>query len=93
MIIKLMHFGMMWLNSFPVKSEILEKYSPHKLVSRHKLDAKLNCKSPFGAYCEVHTDPDITNTTEPRMRWGICFGPTGNLQGSYKFMLLSTGKK
>jgi hypothetical protein len=38
-------------------------------------------------------DPDITNTTEPKTRWGICLGITGNLQGSYKFMLLSTGKK
>jgi hypothetical protein len=92
-IIELMHFCVMWLNSFPDKSGISEKYSPQKLVSRHKLDAKLHCKFPFGAYCEVHTDPDITNTTEPRMRWGICLSPTGNLQGSYKFMLLSTGNK
>ncbi len=93
MIIELMHFCVMCSNSFPVKSGISEKYSPHKSVSRHKLDAKLHCKSPFGAYCEVLTDPDITNTTEPRTRWGICLGPTGNLQGSYKFMPLSTGKK
>jgi hypothetical protein len=83
MITELMHFCMMWLNSFLVKSGILEKYSPRKLVSRLKLSAKLHCKSPFGAYCEVNTDPDITNTTEPRTRWGICLGPTSNLQGSY----------
>jgi hypothetical protein len=38
-------------------------------------------------------DPDTTNTTEPRMRWAICLGPTGNLQESYKFMSLSTGNK
>ena len=30
-----------------------------------KLDAKHHCKAPFGAYCEVHVDPDITNTMEP----------------------------
>jgi hypothetical protein len=41
----------------------------------------------------LHTDPDITNTMEPRTRWGICLGPTGNLQGSHKFMSLSTGKR
>ncbi len=29
----------------------------------------------------------------PRTKWGICLGPTGNKQGSYKFMSLSTGKK
>jgi hypothetical protein len=81
-IIKLLHFCVMWMNSFPVKSGVSEKYNPRELVSRHKLDAKLNCKTPFGAYCEVHTDPDITNTMEPRTRWGICLGPTENLQGS-----------
>jgi hypothetical protein len=41
----------------------------------------------------VHTDPDITNTIKPRTRWGICFGPTRNLQGSHKFMSLITGKR
>jgi hypothetical protein len=62
-------------------------------VSRHKLDAKLHCRSPFGSYCEVHVDPDITNTLDPRTKWAICMGPTGNLQGSYKFLSLATGKK
>ena len=38
-------------------------------------------------------DPDITNTMEPRKKWEICLGPPGNIQGSYKFMSLSTGKK
>ncbi len=92
-IIELMHFCVMWMNSFPVKLGVSEKYSPRELVSRHKLDAKLHCKSPFGAYCEVHTDPVITNTMEPRTRWGICLGPNGNLQGSFKFMSLTTGKR
>jgi hypothetical protein len=78
----------MWMNSFPVKSGISENWSPREIVLRHKLDAKMHCKVPFGAYCEVHVDPDITNTM-----WGICLGPTGNMQGSYKFLSLSTGKK
>jgi hypothetical protein len=90
---ELMHFCVMWMNAFPVKSGVSEKWSPRKLISRHKLDAKLYCKAPLGAYCEVHTDPDIMNSMEPRTKWGICLGPTGNMQGSYKFMSLSTGKK
>jgi hypothetical protein len=84
MTIELMHFCVMWMNAFPVKSDVSEKRSPRELISRHKLDAKLHCKTPFGAYCEVHTDPDITNTMEPRTKWGICLGPTGNMQGSYE---------
>jgi hypothetical protein len=50
-------------------------------------------RAPSGAYCEVHTDPDITNTMKPRTKRAICLGPTGNMHGSYKFMALSTGKK
>ena len=41
----------------------------------------------------MHIDPDIMNTLEPRTNWVICMGPTGNLQGSYKFLSLVTGKK
>jgi hypothetical protein len=92
-IIKLMHFCMMWINLFPVNLGVPEKYSPRELVSRHKLNTKLNCKTPFGAYCKVHTDPDITNTMEHRTKWGICLGPTRNMQGSYIFMSPTTGKR
>ena len=51
MVIELLHFCVMWMNSFPVKSGISEKWSPRELVSRTKLDAKLYCIVPFGSYC------------------------------------------
>ena len=69
-VIELMYFCVMWMNSFPVKSEISEKWSPREIVSRHKLDAKIHYKVPFGVYCEVHVNPDITNTMEPRSKLG-----------------------
>jgi hypothetical protein len=47
----------------------------------------------FLSYCEVHVDPVITNTMEPRTKWDICLGPAGNRQGSYKFLSLMTGNK
>jgi hypothetical protein len=93
MIIKLMHFCVLWLNSFPDKSGVSEKWRLMELILHHWLDVKLHCKTSFRAYCEMHTDPDITNTMERRTKWGICMGPTGNLQGSYKFMSLTPGKK
>ena len=92
MVIELMHFCAMWINSFPVRLGISEKWSLRELVSWTKLDAKLHCRAPFGSYCETHEDPDITNTLDPRTKWAICMGPTRNLQGSYKFLSLSTGK-
>jgi hypothetical protein len=47
MIIELMRFCVMWMNSFSVKSGVSKKWSPRELVSRHKLDAKLHCKVPL----------------------------------------------
>jgi hypothetical protein len=93
MIIELMHFCVMWLTSFPVKTIVSKKLTPRELVSRHKLDGKLHCKAPFGLYCEVHVDLDIMNTMKPRTKWAICLGPTGNRQGSYNFLSLMTGDK
>jgi hypothetical protein len=66
MVIELLHFCMMWMNSFPIRSGISDKWSLHELVSRHKLGAKLHCRAPFGSYCEVHVDPEITNTVDSR---------------------------
>ncbi len=54
MVIELMHFCVMWINFFPVRSGISEKWSPRELVSRTKLDAKLHSRAPFGSYCETH---------------------------------------
>ncbi len=78
----------------PRRSGISKKLSPRELVSRHKLDAKLvHCRAQFESYCDVHVEPDITNTMDPWIKWTICLGPTRNLQGSYKFLSLMTGKK
>ena len=92
MIVELMHFVTMWLNSFPVKGGISQKYSPRELITRRRLDAKLHCKAEFGAYCEVHDEPSPSNTMQRRTHPSICLGPTGNLQGSYKFFCLTTGQ-
>ncbi len=78
-----------------VPSEVwdIQKMEPTGIVSRHKLDAKLHCRALFRSYCEVHVDPEITNTLEPRTKWEICMGTSGNLQWSYKFLSLVTRKK
>ncbi len=66
---------------------------PHKIVYRHKLDFAKHCKSPFKMYCEVHDDPTRTNTMATCSTLAIVLGPMGNLQGTYKFLSLATGKK
>ena len=91
-IVELMHFVTMWLNSFPVKGGISQKYSPREIITRRQLDAKLHCQVEFGSYCEVHDEPTPSNTMQRRTHPAICLGPTGNVQGSYKFFCLTTGQ-
>lgn len=93
MVVELLYFITMWLNAFPVKNGISQKWSPRELLRRHRLDATRHCRAEFGAYCEVHDEPTPSNTMQRRTHAAICLGPTGNIQGSYKFLCLSTGRK
>ncbi len=56
-----------------------------------KLDFKVVCQLPFGAYTQVHDDLNITNTMDPRTAGAINLGPTGNVQGAHRFLSLTTG--
>ena len=47
---------------------------------------------PFGSYVQVHDNPSPTNSPTARTIGAITLGPTGNLQGGYKFLNLRTGK-
>ncbi len=93
MLIELVYQVVLWLNAFPAKSGVSETLSPREIVYRHKLDFAKHCKSPFGTYCEVHDKPTPTNTMVTCSTPAIVLGPTGNLQGTYKFSSLAKGKK
>ena len=45
----------------------------------------------FGEYVKVHEENTITNSMKPRTRPAICMGPTGNIQGSIKFLCVERG--
>jgi len=75
---------------FPVKNGVSDRYSPREIILRHKLNFKNHYRAPFGSY-EVHEDNSPTNSTKSRGLPDICLGPTGNIQGTYSFLNLSTG--
>jgi len=81
----------MWLNNFPLAGGISDRFSPKEIILRHRLDAKHHCRAPFGAYCETHEENMPTNSMKTRGLPSICLGPTGNLQGTYNFLNLSSG--
>ena len=77
---------------FPAKGGI-PNVSPRTLMTGIKLDYSKHCRLPFGSYVQVHDEPRPTNSPTARTVRAITLGPTGNLQGGYKFLNLRTGKK
>jgi len=93
MLVELIYHVVLWLNAFPMKSGVSTTLSPREIVYRHKLDFSKHCRAQFGEYVEVHEEPNPTNSMATRGMPAIVLGPTGNQQGTYKFMSLATGKK
>jgi hypothetical protein len=79
-----------WLNIIPKYDQRL---SPRDIImGEEKLDYKKVCQLPFGAYVQVRDDLDITNTMESGTTGAINLGPTGNIQGTHRFLSLKTGE-
>lgn len=57
------------------------------------LDFKKHLSLPFGQYCQVHEEDNPRNSQIARTKGAISMGPSGNLQGGFKFMTLNSGKK
>ena len=81
------------LNFFPMKGGISDTLSPKTIMSGETLDYKKHLHMPIGQYCQVHEEDHPCNSQLARTRGAICLGPSGNLQGGYKFMALNSGKK
>jgi hypothetical protein len=90
--IKFIYFIVLWLNTFPVKAEILATYSPRELLVCWRLDYKKHFLVLPGLYGEVHDKPVPTNTKVWQTHEGIALSPTGNLQGSVILYCINTGR-
>ena len=80
--IELVYFIVFWLNAFPSKAGVSRQFSPREFILRLKVDYKKHCRVPFRSYCEVHDEPEPTNSQTPRTHPAIALGPSGNLQGT-----------
>jgi len=87
-------FSVMWLNFFPPTGGVSQTLSPQTIVTGLKANNNRHCRIPFGAYAQVHAEPDPTNNAMvSRTVGGISLGPTGNIQGTHKFLSLLTGRQ
>ena len=95
-IIKMMKFVIMWINTFPVKISASTTYIPQTIMTGTGLYWTKNCKAEFGAYCEVHEENspmkknqiDYAHTCST-----IYLGPTSNFRWNYTFFCINTGKR
>jgi hypothetical protein len=93
MLIMLIYHVVVWLNTFPTKSGVSTMLLPRKIVYRHKLDFMKHCKAQFGTCCEAHDEPTLTKMMVTCLTLVIVLGLMRNLQGTYKFFNMLTGKK
>jgi hypothetical protein len=81
------------LNHFPPKGRIPDTISPKTIMAGETLHFKRHLSLQIGQYCQVHEEEQPRNSQLPRTQGAICLGPSGNIQGGYKFMTLKTEKK
>ncbi len=90
-VIHLVYFAVLWLNSLPAAAGVSDKYSPREIVLGHKINFEKHCKATFSSYVEAHKDPTIMNTMRPRTFLRIFLGLTGNCQGTHKVFDINMG--
>ena len=91
-------FLLKWLVSFVVMRKNFipvdgsgTNYSPRELLTGVRGDANTELRIPFGAYVQAN-EPYMDNTMKPRTKGAIALLPTGNDQGSVKFLDLASLK-
>ena len=93
MTIHLVLYVVRMLGYFPTKAGVSTEYSPRQLMTGECLDYKKHLALKFGDYCQVHEEDKPRNSMKARTKGAICLGPSGNLQGGFRFMSLRSGKR
>ena len=91
MIVEMVHSSNFWLNMFPAHDRVSNVLSPRCIMTGQTCDYKLHCMAQLGEYVQVHEDHD--NSMVARTSGAIALRPTGNVQGGYFFMSLTTGRR
>jgi hypothetical protein len=91
MIVGLVQYACIMINMFP-KTNTVGGMARRELFTRVRVDYERDCKLGFGEYVQAYAEESISNTMQPRTFGAISFETTGNLQGTYMFLSLSTWK-
>jgi hypothetical protein len=81
------------LNMFPAVEGVSQTLSPNSLVTGARAPDYNNFRLEFGSYVQLFDDSSPTNTIRSRTHGAIALTPTGNSQGDYFFLSLSSGAR
>ena len=90
MIIEMAKSSVFWLNAFPSLQGVSQVLSPRTIITGQTLDYNHHCVYQFGEYVQTHEQHN--NSMEARTIGALAMRPTGNVQGSYYFYSLSSGR-
>ena len=90
LVVEMAKASVFWLNGMPLKDSFGNKLSPQTIITGQKLDYNRHCRFQFGDYVQTHEQYD--NSMNPRTVGALALCPTGNVQGSFYFMSVSTGR-
>jgi hypothetical protein len=90
LVIEMIKAAVFWLNAFPITNGVSDQLSPRTIVTGRMIDYTKHCKYEFGEYVQTHEEHD--NSMATRTVGALALRPTGNAQGSWYFMSLSTGR-
>jgi hypothetical protein len=91
LIIEMVYTSVFWLNCFPNKNGISTSLSPRAIITGMSIDYNSHCRLEFGTYVQTHEQHD--NSMASRTTGAIALRPTGNAQGGFYFMSLTTGRR
>ena len=80
------------LNYFPTKGGISNTLIPKIIMSDETLDYQKHLCIQIGQYFQVHKEYSPRNIKATSNRGAIFLGPSGNLQGGFKFLALKFAK-
>jgi len=80
------------LNQFPAENGVSTTLSPLTIMTGKPSPDYNDVKIEFGSYAQVFESNDPTNTVKARTTGAIALTPTGNAQGGYNFLSLTTGR-
>ena len=90
LIIEMAKHAVFWLNAFCQQNRIGANQSPWSIIVGTNVSYSRHCKYQFGEYMQMHKEHD--NSMMARTIGVLALHPTGNVQGSFYFFSLSTGR-